>query len=166
MQKIICDPCLSPTNTHKQYTSTKTCQGCIDKYTVSCINHSCPARLHLQPPRPRYLALPGSLKIWTFKGSGSIVSKCLHSVCNRTTTGNTLSSTNAKVWTAQAAGQTLAKNNTHVYLSLLSGSPQLHRGRLETSVQGRRKVTFLLRSESIFARGERCVWIAPTSVFI
>lgn len=57
------------------------------------------------------------LKYGLSRAPGSIVSKCLHSVCNRTTTGNTLSSTNAKVWTAQAAGQTLAKNDTRILIS-------------------------------------------------
>lgn len=46
---------LLSTDTHTQRcTSTEPCPGCVNKYTVSCIRHSCPVWLNPRPMRPHY----------------------------------------------------------------------------------------------------------------
>lgn len=49
-------------HTHN-HASAETCEGCVNKYTVGHINHSCPAWLNLQPPCPHYLVLPLMLSL-------------------------------------------------------------------------------------------------------
>lgn len=125
------------TDMHAQhYTSTKTCQGYVNKYTVSSINHSC-----LTWSNVRLLQLHYTMKQqWTkqkyqhhlfFPHPPLSCTLCTltHVDTHRayqTRTGHTLSFPNVQIWTIpQAAGQNLncSKTRTHTHTSPLNDCP-------------------------------------------
>lgn len=85
-------------HTHN-HASAETCEGCVNKYTVGHINHSCPARLNLQPPCPHYLVLPLMLSLTSHQTQ----------VCEGNTKVRFFRSENAGQWTRKAAGHEISR---------------------------------------------------------
>lgn len=97
VQNIMNDPSIR-SHTHTA-ASTKTCQGYVNKYTVSGINHSCPDWLNLRPLHPCFTS---SRK----QTPALFVYPLTHCECTRLELGTPRPLPMQRFKTPQAAGQT------------------------------------------------------------